>query len=225
MNYTRDPSGIATLSDGTSLGITNEDLINLLGSDPQGTGAWLANKGASAIDLRNWGVSQGYNVPISDIQSFSGMPLYPPINIYQPTKYPQAYSGIDKQYLDQIMQAVMPEFKKSVTDLNSNISKYFDEAKSYNTKQGTDLLQGILQQQVNSLASRNMLNSSVASTALGNATGEVLKNINNQNMQLGMQEAKAKTDLPSALGQLLQYGKIYTQSDPSVPLRNLLSIF
>ena len=70
-----------------------------------------------------------------------------------------------------------------------------------------------------------MLNSSVASTALGNATGEVLKNINNQNMQLGMQEAKARTDLPSALGQLLQYGKIYTQSDPSVPLRNLLSIF
>jgi len=214
-------------------GWTDQDVLNSFVNDPEGLAQYAKENNISANDLADWantveGTTRDWTADkINQLYGINYAPVSTrgPIQLYQPNTYPSSYTGIDKQYLDQIMQAVIPEFKKSITGLNSNISKYFDEAKNYNTKQGTDLLQGILQQQVNSLASRNMLNSSVASTALGNATGEVLKNINNQNMQLGMQEAKAKTDLPSALGQLLQYGKVSTWSDPSVPLRNLLSLF
>ena len=144
---------------------------------------------------------------------------------YDPNNFQQSRTGLPKDYLNQFLGSLMPQFKNSMDNLDSNITGYFNKAKQANADQTQDLLHSVLQTSLNSLASRGMTNSKVASTAIGNATGDVMKNVLNQNLQLGVAEAKARTQLPSSLGQLMQYGQVSTASDPGGPFRDLLSLF
>ncbi len=145
-----------------------------------------------------------------------------PPQVYQPDLFPTAFSGIEQGYMDQIMGAVVPQLTDSIQNHDTNINQYTKEAFAQNRNASKGLLDSVLQSSVNSLNSRGILNSKVAENTMGNATGEVFKNLNNQNLQSSMEAAKLKIGAPSMLGQIANLGKYSLSEDPSVP-QQLLS--
>ncbi len=146
-----------------------------------------------------------------------------PPQVYQPDLFPTARKGIGQDYISQIMGSVVPRLTDSVENYESNIDQYTGEAVAQSRGNTRDLLDNVLQSSLNSMSSRNMLNSSIAENVMGNATGEVLKNISNQNFQAGMEGAKLKVGAPDMLAQIAQLGNISESQDPSVPQQILSS--
>jgi hypothetical protein len=147
------------------------------------------------------------------------------VQLYNPEKFPTSRTGIGQGYIDQIMSSVVPQLTSAVGNYPANVDQYVGEATGLARSTGQDLLSGVLQTNLNSLVNRGMLGSQVAGDTLGNATGEILKNIQNQTMQAGMEGAKLKIGMPDMLGQLAGLGQVAETSDPSVPDRIIASLF
>ena len=148
------------------------------------------------------------------------------LQLYQPNKFPTSYSGLGKNYIDQIMTAVMPQFESSISNYGANVDKYTTEASGMAKNMGTNMLDQVLQVVLNSMVGRGMVNSSTAGTAMGAASGEVLKNISNQTYQAGMEGAKLKIGLPDMLSKIMEgLGKYSSAEDPSIPERTLAALF
>lgn len=137
--------------------------------------------------------------------------------IYQPENFPTAYEGLGNDYIGQIMNSVMPSLQSSVEGYDQNVDTYTKEAMARTRSGSKDLLDSVLQTSLNSLGNRNILNSSIASNTMGAATGDVMKNLANQNMQANMTGAQLKVQAPDMLSQVANLGKYSEKKDPSVP--------
>lgn len=104
------------------------------------------------------------------------------MDIFQPNLYPQSYSGISPQYSNQMLASLIPQLQQSTSGMPTSINN-FTRTGAYST----------LQDVMNNLAGRGMLNSSVASDALSKGiTG------------MGNQAAQMQFQSPQMLGQLAQ---------------------
>lgn len=147
------------------------------------------------------------------------------VQLYNPEQFPTARTGLDQGYIDQIMSAIIPQLTSQVEGFDTNVDLLTQDATGLAASTGQDLLGNILQTNMNSLVGRGMANSKVAGTALGAASGEVLKNVQNQTFQAGMEGAKLKLGSTDMLGQLAQLGQVSESQDPSIPNRILATLF
>ena len=147
------------------------------------------------------------------------------IQLYNPEKFPTARQGLDQGYIDQIMSAIIPQLTSGIANRDTNIEGLTSGAVGLAANTGQDLLGNVLQTNLNSLVGRGMMDSKVAGTAFGAATGDVLKNVQNQTLQAGMEEAKLKLGSTDMLGQLAQLGNVSESQDPSIPDRVLATLF
>ena len=147
------------------------------------------------------------------------------VQLYNPEQFPTSRTGLGQGYIDQIMASIVPQLTSSVEGFDQNVDEYTQQASGLAASTGQDLLGNILQTNMNSLVGRGMANSKVAGTAYGAAQGDVLKNIQNQTMQAGMEGAKLKLGAPDMLGQLAGLGQVTEAQDPSIPNRILATLF
>jgi hypothetical protein len=186
--------------------------------------------------LSNQGYSNPYQIPTSPGGStvsptgtstptgqgeFAGEGL----ELYQPDKFPRSYSGLGNQYLDQLMPTLIDDLLASIQGFDANVDKTYKAAMDVNNLNTKDLLSGVLEGTVNNMSGRGILDSSITSDAIGTATGEVLKNVQNQNMQAGLEAAKMHLSKPSLLSDLTKLGQYSYSEDPSVPVKTLASLF
>jgi len=147
------------------------------------------------------------------------------LELYQPDKFPWSFSGIDPTVMGKIIPELGDQLLEAMKNFDSNVGRYFQAAVDDNQVGIQDLLKGVLENSVNSLSSRGILNSSITADAIGTATGDVMKNVQNQNMQAGLEAAKMHLSKPNLLGDLMQLGQFSYQEDRSVPVRTLASLF
>lgn len=147
------------------------------------------------------------------------------VQLYEPSKYPKSYTGISSRYRNELMDNIIPQIVSAVQGYEGNVDNYVAEAAGLAQNTGQNLLQDVLQTNMNSLVQRGMVNSKVAGTTLGAATGDVLKNVQNQAYQTGMQGAQMKLNQTDMLGQLAELGQYTSTTDASVPQRIIASLF
>lgn len=148
-----------------------------------------------------------------------------PPQLYNPDLYPTSRTGLDQSYIDQIMTAVVPTLTNSLEDYPGQVDTLMNNSVDLSRSTTKDMLDGTLQSLLNDLNGRGIMDSSMSRDIIGNATGDVLKNYSNQNMQAGMEAAKLKLGIPALSGQLAQLGNISYQEDPSVPQQLLTSLY
>jgi hypothetical protein len=143
------------------------------------------------------------------------------VDIFQPDKYQQSRSGLPKQYQEQILEKLIPKLLKSVEGYEGNIDKSTQAAQELFETQSRrgmkDQLQGIL----NSLAGRNILNSSVASDAISKGMGDIVQTGAQKGYESQMNDAALKAQLPALLANIAQLGQSSTSSDPLEPYKLL----
>ena len=145
--------------------------------------------------------------------------------LWDPSKYSQSYSGLGKQNTKDLIANIFPELFSSVKNFKSNVDSSLNKSLGFNAQMGQDLLKPLMQSSINSLASKGILNSSIASNAMGNVSKGLLEKVQNQNLQAGIAASKIKAGEPSMLGQLLNSTKYTQQSDPGEAIRNFLLAF
>jgi hypothetical protein len=145
----------------------------------------------------------------------------PPVDIFQPDKYQQSRSGLPEEYQLQILESLIPKLLESVEGYEGNIDKSTQAAQELFETQSRrgmkDQLQGIL----NSLAGRNILNSSVASDAISKGMGDIVQTGAQKGYESQMTNAALKAQLPALLANIAQLGQSSTSSDPLEPYKLL----
>ena len=146
-------------------------------------------------------------------------------------------SGLEDKYIDQIMGATVPELTKSISGLSDAPNQYAQNAIEKGNASGKEALKFAGQNVLESMANRNMINSSVAGDAMGNAIGGVAKNTQNLGYQAGMDEANMKMSVPQILASLASLGNVSQASgvssstsdsnslseQPNVPYQNAMN--
>ena len=100
-------------------------------------------------------------------------------DLFQPGLYPSSSSrsGLSSEYINKIMGGVTPELLKSIRGLGSAPDEYSQNAMELGNASGKEALKFAGQNVLESMANKNMLNSSIAGDAMGKAVGDVAKNI------------------------------------------------
>lgn len=129
-----------------------------------------------------------------------------------------SFSGLDSGYRNELMGGVIPQLTQSASGLSGQVDKYVDNASSLYQNLTNQAMQRQLPGLLGSLANRGMLNSSVASNAIGGGAAEIAKAYGNKLHESGMQGAQMQMQIPSILGalaQLGQYQKANSESNTS----------
>lgn len=163
--------------------------------------------GASGADLDYFNNKQDNTVqPTTPTE-----PAMPPIQMFQPDKGPVSKSGLDDPYRATILDTLVPRLTESVTNYRTDIDDSTQAAKEMYAslakgamKEGT---QGIL----NDLASRGILNSSVAGDAFAKGFSNISRDVADKGFQSAMMAAGMKADESNMLGNLINLGK-YSES-------------
>lgn len=125
------------------------------------------------------------------------------MDLFQSGLYPQSYSGVSPQYSDQAMPQIIQQLQSSLSSMPTSINN-FTRTGAYST----------LQDVMNNLAGRGMMNSSVASDALAKGiTG------------MGNQAAQMQYQSPQVLGSLANNLGNFSYSSNQLAPYELLSNF
>lgn len=135
-------------------------------------------------------------------------------------KYP--YSGLPESYRDQLLSFVMPQLRGSVENYSSNIDDFTQQALGSYRQEFDKMIKDILPREINQLANRGILSSTVASDTLGRATSEAARASATKGYETGMQAALMRANIPNTLAGLLQYGQ--STQDPSVMYRTMAQL-
>lgn len=159
-------------------------------------------------------------------------------------KFPKTYSGMGPQFqgmLTSLLPRVkntfeqFPDQQKQFYDQSRrDINTGFDEAMSRVGKSYERNLQPALQQQLNSLAKRGMLNSSVAGNTLGDTAKGIGGSIADQLASLNLAKQTALSgiaqnqgqslyQMPQLLTNLLQQGRYSESTDEGQPYATVLN--
>lgn len=155
----------------------------------------------------------GTNISLNDAYNYLGMPQPSSFNIptdlhpgSSSSSSSSGHTGINWEspaaatalpYLQQATED-LPGYVQSIPGLlTSQYSNLMDEAMGPNAFQGT----------LNNLASRNVLNSSIASDAMARLANSIAQNIGNQSYLAQLQGVNAQMNLPNLLGQIATLGQ------------------
>jgi len=140
--------------------------------------------------------------------------------MFQPDLYPTSsgtntstsYSGLPSEYLDQLMQGLMPELMRSIQGMPQAIDEYTGKASQMYEGMGRRLLDDAMPGILNNLAGRNVLNSSVASDAISKTATNIIPMFTDAALQAGMKGAEMKANIPSILGNIANLGRVSESS-------------
>ena len=130
---------------------------------------------------------------------------------------PTSYTGLGSSWQDFSANTVQPVLANLVSNYPQFMNKTYDDATAGLGKVATAQLQPALQGALNSLAGRNMINSSVASDTMSKAGTGVLNNLLGYGASLQGQKAAALANMPNMLGGIAQLGQYSSSTDNSVP--------
>ena len=179
-------------------------------ADPAGLQYWTDEIKAGRVDPSriNEAILSGQKEPsISDL--------------FQPGKFPTSRSGIGQEYLDSIMGAVTPRLTESIGKLPGQAAAIGENARELGSSQGREALKFAAENVMESLGNRNIANSSVTSGALGRATGDVARNLQNLGFQSGIETGKAEMQVPGILAGIAELGNVSESQQPNVPYEAL----
>lgn len=129
------------------------------------------------------------------------------------------YEGMGPSWTDWSNQTVQPVLSNLVSNYPQFINKTYDDATAGLGKVATAQLQPALQGALNSLAGRNMINSSVASDTMSKAGTGVLNNLLGYGANLQGQKATTLANMPNMLGGMAQLGQYGLKTDTSTPYK------
>jgi hypothetical protein len=145
----------------------------------------------------------------------------PLVDIFQPDKYQQSRSGLPEKYQLQILESLIPKLLESVEGYEGNVDKSTQAAQELFESQSRRGMKQDLQGILNSLAGRNMLDSSVASDTIAKGMGDIVQTGAQKGYESQMNNAALKAQLPAMLANIAQLGQSSTSSDPLEPYKLL----
>lgn len=222
---------------------TAQDFSNWVDSTPQADVQKIAKDfGVSADDFTNaYNAGKGTSFT-SDI---GGQWLgYDPnvntdgngVDLFQPDLYPKtestsnSRSGLSNEYVEPIMGSVIPQFASSINGLSGAPDKYSENAQEMANASSKEALKFAGQNVLESMASKNMLNSSITGDVMGRAIGDVAKNTQNLGYQAGKDASEMKLTIPQILSSLAQLGNVSESASsslseqPNVPYQNAMQL-
>lgn len=157
--------------------------------------------------------------------------------------YPKAYTGMGKEF-GGMLSSLMPQVKSTFEQFPEQRQEYFAQArgdvgKGFDTAIGNlgktyqKALQPALQQTLNDLAKRGMLNSSVAGEAMSGTAKGIGESILDKQSSLELakqtglsniaqQEGQGMYQFPQLLSNLLSQGRYTEQTDELAPYQSAL---
>jgi hypothetical protein len=135
-------------------------------------------------------------------------------------KYP--YSGLPESYRDQLLSFVMPQLQNSVQNYPQNIDDYTQNALGTYRQELDRSMKDMIPQQINQLANRGVLSSTVASDTLSRTASRAITQSATKGYETAMQASMLKAGIPATLSGLLQYGQ--SSQDPSVMYRTMAEL-
>lgn len=132
-------------------------------------------------------------------------------------------SGLPEKYQESLLSSIIPQLVNSAETYKSDVDTYSDKAqgmyKSITDQLSRDTLPGTL----NDLASRNVLDSSVASDSIAKTQSNIANTAAIQAYQTGMDAAQLKANYPQILTQIASLGSASTDDlAPYELLSNML---
>ena len=146
-------------------------------------------------------------------------------NILQPDKYSSSYSGIGADNQSELMGAVLPQLTNSMTNYRSDIDKSTKAAQEGFTSMNKQAMTSGLQSILNNLASRGMLNSSVASDTISKGMTDITNTNSDKYFQAAMQNAVMKAEEPTMLAKIASLGSYSQSSNPLEPYELMANFF
>lgn len=134
----------------------------------------------------------------------------------------EPYSGLPKSYRDQLLSFVMPQLQQGVENMPSNIDEFTKQAQGSYQQQLQNSLKTMIPRQINQLANRGILSSSVASDTLSQTISNAATQSATKGYETAMQAALMKANIPNTLQGLLQYGQ--SSQDPTVMYRTMAQL-
>ena len=124
----------------------------------------------------------------------------------------QSFSGLPQEYGTSILQNTVPTMNNLVKNYPEYAQQAMDDSMNSYSSLMKSAYQSIMPSVLNELASKNVLGSSVASDAIGNAANTVMSAIEPQAYNSSSNYFNTMAQAPSMLGQLAQLGQ-YSESD------------
>jgi hypothetical protein len=132
------------------------------------------------------------------------------------------YSGLPESYRDQLLSFVMPQLQSGVENMSGNIDEFTNQALGSYQQQLQSSLKTMIPNQINQLANRGILSSSVASDTLSQTMSQAATQSATKGYETAMQAALMKANIPTTLAGLLQYGR--SDQDPTVMYQTMAQL-
>jgi hypothetical protein len=116
----------------------------------------------------------------------------------------------------------MPQLQSGVENMSGNIDEFTNQALGSYQQQLQSSLKTMIPNQINQLANRGILNSSVASDTLSQTMSRAATQSATKGYETAMQSALMKANIPTTLAGLLQYGQ--SSQDPTVMYRTMAQL-
>lgn len=134
----------------------------------------------------------------------------------------QPYSGLPENYRDQLLSFVMPQLQNQVQNQSRNIDRYAQNAQRGYGQELNRTLKEMIPRQINQLANRGVLDSTVASNTLSQSISQAATASASKGYETAMNAALMKANIPNTLSGLLQYGQ--SSQDPTVMYRTMAEL-
>jgi hypothetical protein len=138
---------------------------------------------------------------------------------------PQSYSGLGSGYQDFSSNTVMPLLQKLLSGYSGTVNQAYGDTTAGLGTLTKNTITPAIQNVINSMAGKNMLNSSVASDAIGTAASNIGTSLlGNQTSLAGNQANALTTGYGSLLGNSAQLGQYSSASNNSTPYQIMASL-
>ena len=127
-------------------------------------------------------------------------------------KYP--YSGLPESYRDRLLGFVMPQLEQGINNQRGDIDDFTQNALGTYRQELDRSMKEMIPNQINQLANRGILSSTVASDTLSRTASKAATQSATKGYETAMQAALMKNNIPNTLAGLLQYGQ--SSQDPSI---------
>jgi hypothetical protein len=133
---------------------------------------------------------------------------------------PQSYSGLGSAYQGFNTDTVIPLLQKLLGGYSGNVNSAYDNASSGLGALTKNTITPAIQQVINSLAGKNMLNSSVASDTMSNTISGLSNNLlSNQTSLAGDKASALTTGYNNLLTNAAGLGQYSSSTDNSTPYK------
>ena len=157
----------------------------------------------------NLGLTSGMNTA-SNLGLTSGMNTAGNLGLTSGATASNQFQGLDQQYRDQLLQALIPQLSASVQNMPQNIDQYTGQALGSYQQMMQEALRNNIPKAISGLANRGILNSTEGQNVLGNVQSAAATDAAGKGYETAMQNALLKANMPQTLSQIAGLGQYST---------------